>query len=235
MFTREHFIWIGISAVFIAVMTLVSIKKRFSIKTAGYIMTVICAFSEISKMMSEMIEGIKGGMVLAPTALPLHLCSLLLFAVLYVTFGKEGKLKQTVVDFLAVAGIIGSFFALLIPTNGTDFADIGAYQCFIYHAGLLWFSVYLIASSKAHLGLRTFGKNMLILLSLVLAMLYANSILSVYGTNFMYLVRPPMKDLPILNLDNGWYVYFLTLVCIGLSVMTLFHLPFIIAERKHKK
>jgi uncharacterized membrane protein YwaF len=73
---------------------------------------------------------------------------------------------------------------------------------------------------------------MLILLMLVWAMIYANSALSAYNTNFMYLVRPPMKNLPFLNLDHGWYVYFAHLVSVGVLIVSLFHLPFILAERQ---
>ena len=135
------------------------------------------------------------------------------------------------IDFLAVAGSVGSVCALLIPTSGTDFTEIGAYQCFVYHAGLLWFSLYLIIGKHAKLGLRAAVQNTLILSGLVVAMLYVNSALSAYGTNFMYLVRPPMEDLPFLNLNSGWYVYFLHLVSLGVVIIGLFHLPFIIAEK----
>lgn len=234
MFTSEHLIWIGICAAFIICMTLFSVKGKWALKTAGLVMTAICIFSEVSKIMSDMEEStVTEGMVLDPRSLPFHLCSLLLFAVLFITFVKDGTLKQTLMSFMAFAGTIGSFCAIMIPTNGTDFFDIGAYQCFVYHAGLLWFSIYLIATGKAKPGIKAYGRNSLMLLSLVVAMLYVNSALSIYGTNFLYLVRPPMENLPILNLDNGWYVYFLTLLGIGISVLTLFHLPFIIIER-HK-
>ena len=232
MFTTEHCIWIGLCVVFVVLFTYISKIKNFSLKLAGYIMSVICAVSEISKIMSNMIESPKGGSVLDPRALPFHLCSLLIFAVLFITFGKDGAIKQTVINFTAVAGTLGSVCAILIPTNGTDFADILAYQCFVYHAGLLWFSLYLIVSRKANLGLKAFLKNIFIMLSLVLVMLYANSVLSQYNTNFMDLVRPPMKTLPFLNIDKGWYVYFLRLTALGLGLVSLFHLPFVVAERK---
>lgn len=54
MFTAEHFIWMALSAVFIVGMTIISVKGRWSLRRAGYVMTAICAFSEISKMMSDM-------------------------------------------------------------------------------------------------------------------------------------------------------------------------------------
>ena len=235
MFTTDHFIWIGLCVFCIAGMLYWGVKMRLSLKGAGYIMTVICAFSEISKMMSGMLESPQGGMYLDPLYLPFQLCSLMLFGVLYITFGKDGKAKQIVIDFVAVMGTLGSICAILIPTNGTDFATIDAYQCFVYHGGLLWFSLFMIVRKDAHLGLRSFIRNVGILLSLVLVMTYVNSILSVYGTNFMFLVRPPMENLPVLNLNHGWYVYFLTILAIGIIVITLFHLPFILSERKARK
>ena len=235
MFSLSHFIWIGISAAFIVLMLFIGKKKNFSLKTAGYIMSGICAFSEISKIMSDMIESDAGGRHLDPRSLPFHLCSMMLFGVLFVTFGKDGKLKDVVIDFLAVMGTLGSFMAILIPTNGTDFLSILSYQCFVYHAGLLWFSLYLIVSKKAELGLHSYIRNVAVLLTLVLIMLYVNSILSVYNTNFMYLVRPPMKDLPFLNLNAGWYVYFMHVLSLGAVLISLFHLPFILAEKRKRK
>lgn len=77
MFGVEHFIWLILCALFITVMTYFSVKQKWTLKRAGTVMTVICAFSEISKMTNEMIESKTGGMVLDPKALPLHLCSLM--------------------------------------------------------------------------------------------------------------------------------------------------------------
>ncbi|MBR4949249.1 MAG: TIGR02206 family membrane protein [Clostridia bacterium] len=234
MFDVEHFIWIFITVFCVIALSVISKKKNFSLKTAGYIMSTISLISEISKIMSDMTEGGKGGYVLAPTSLPFHLCSLMLFGVLFITFGKDGKAKQIVIDFIAVAGILGSICAILIPTVGTDFLNIQSYQCFVYHGGLLWFGIYLILSGKSKPCLKTLGRNMIILLLLIWALIYVNSVLSVYNVNFMYLVRPPMENLPFLNLNQGWYIYFLRLVGLGVSIISLFHLPFIIAQRKKK-
>ncbi len=234
MFTKEHFIWIGLCILFVSLLSYISKKKNFSLKTAGYIMSAISILSETSKIMGDMIESEKDGCVLAPTSLPFHLCSLMLFGVLFITFGKDGKAKQIVIDFIAVAGILGSVCAILIPTVGTDFLNIQSYQCFVYHGGLLWFGIYLILSGNSKPCLKTLGRNMIILLLLIWALIYVNSVLSVYNVNFMYLVRPPMENLPYLNLNHGWYIYFLRLVGLGIAIISLFHLPFIIAEKKKK-
>ena len=160
----------------------------------------------------------------------------MIFVVLYLTFGKEGKARRTLANFLAVVGTLGSFCAILIPTNGTDFTRIPAYQCFVYHAGLMWFSIYLILSGQAELGrVKTLAINLGVLLALAFVMLYINGALAAYDTNFFYLTRPPMEHLPYLNLDRGWYVYFLRLLLLGTVLVTLFHLPFLLYERRKRE
>ena len=116
MFTTEHFIWIGLCAAFVAGMSVISVKRNFSLRRAGMIMTVLCAFSEVSKVLGGMLESPGGGMHLDPLNLPLHLCSLMLFAVLYLTFGKEGRFRQLLANFLAI-DLNGIGINLRIPTG----------------------------------------------------------------------------------------------------------------------
>lgn len=195
-------------------------------------MVGICVISEVSKIMSNMLESTSGGRHLDPKCLPFHLCSLMIFAVFYIAFGKESKCKRTLINFIAVMGTLGSFCAIMIPTNGVEFNNLGAYQCFVYHAGLMWYSLYLIISKEACLGFKEYLSNLLMLLALVFMEIYINSALSIYDTNFLYLTRPPMNNLPYLNLNQGWYIYFLKLLLLGALIITIFHLPFII--KKHK-
>lgn len=237
MFTLEHIIWIVLCIIFIIAMMMIAKYKNMNLKKAGLVMSIIALISEISKILSNMEESVKGGMHLDPGALPFHLCSLMIFVVIYITFAKENKFKKLLINFTSVMGVLGSFCAIMIPTNGTSFTSILAYQCFVYHAGLLWFSLYLIVSKNATFTFKTMLQNMLMLLILVIFNLYVNSALSVYDVNFMYLTRPPMENLPILNLDNGWYAYLLSLLLVGLLLTTIFQLPFVLINinRKNKE
>ena len=236
MFTLEHIIWIVLCIIFIIAM-MIAEYKNMDLKKAGLVMTTIALISEISKILSNMEESMEGGMHLEPGSLPFHLCSLMIFAVIYITFAKENKFKKLLINFTSVMGVLGSFCAIMIPTNGTSFTSILAYQCFVYHAGLLWFSLYLIVSKNATFTFKTMLQNMLMLLILVIFNIYVNSALSVYDVNFMYLTRPPMENLPILNLDNGWYMYLLSLLLVGLLLTTIFQLPFVLVNinRIHKE
>ena len=48
----------------------------------------------------------------------------------------------------------------------------------------------------------------------------------------MFVVRPPMENLPILNLDQGWHMYFVKLILTAIVLMVAFHLPFAIYNSK---
>ena len=74
------------------------------------------------------------------------------------------------------------------------------------------------------------------------ASIWLNSILSdtgsksdKYYTNFFYSMKPPLEGLPVLNLNNGWFAYFFTIIGIGLFAITLVQLPFIIKSLKKDK
>lgn len=231
MLTPKHFIWLALCAAAIVGGLLIAARKKLTAHQAGMCMTMICLLSESCKMMTHMIPSEFGGSVLDPLALPFHLCSMQIFVVLYITFSRESPLKKAVTEFFVPTALLGGIAAMLIPTDGVEFTDILPYQCFVYHAGLVWLAVYLLRSGKLDMGLGTYLRNMGILLALVAVMLYVNGALSAYGTNFMFVVRPPLDGLPLLNLDHGWYVYFLTLLGLGFAFFTLFHLPFILRRK----
>ena len=235
MFTQNHFIWLAVCAAAIIVALIAACRTKLSERKAAYIMSGICIVSEVGKIMSEMTDSPFGGGVLDPCAMPFHLCSMMIFAVFYIALSKNGQRRQVVLSFLAPVGLIGGICAMLIPTNGVSFAEFPAYQCFVYHAAIVWYALYSIIAKHVKIGRREYFRNVGILSALAFLMIYVNSALSAYGTNFMYVVRPPMENLPLLNLDNGWYAYFFTLLALGAVIMTLVHIPFIVAESREER
>lgn len=235
MFTTNHFIWIGICVAMIGILLYCSLKFKFSFKTSALIMSGISACSELLKIFTHIEEAKSEGGVLDPTALPLHLCSILIFVIFYITFTKNEKMRERMVSFVVPIAIVGGTLAILIATSGVNFARPYAYQCFIYHAGLIWWALYLICTKQVKLGIDAYKSNLIILGSLLFIMIWVNSILSVYDTNFFFIVRPPADNLPLLNLNNGWLVYLITLVLLGVTLLTLVHIGPIIKEIKARK
>lgn len=231
MFSSNHFIWLGICAVLIVLGSLLSVSGGLSFRKATWIVCGISAASELCKIFTHIEESENGG-VLGAEYLPFHLCSILIFLFFYLALAPEGKYTEQVKSFLVPMAILGGILAILIPTSGVNFRKPFAYQCFLYHSGILWYAIYLLATGQVAMGKKAYTRNLGILACLVIVMLWINSALAVYDTNFFYLVRPPMENLPVLNLNNGWMAYFLTIVALGITLVSLVHLPFLLKERK---
>ncbi len=232
MFTTEHFIWMGICAAVIGGLLFASLKFHFSYQTAARIMALIALASELCKIFTHIEEAEGGGGVLEPGALPFHLCSILIFLIFYCALSGNQQRIAKITSFCLPISIWGGLLAILMATSGVDFAKPYAYQCFLYHAGLLWWALYLLCTKQVDLGKKAYFTNLAVLTGLLFVMIWVNSVLSVYDTNFFYVVRPPADGLPLLNLDNGWLAYFLTIVGLGFAAVTLTHLPAMLRERK---
>lgn len=232
MLTTNHFIWLALCAVGIVAGLFAAQKKGIDSRKAAKCAVIICAFSETCKIATHMLPSPQGGFALDPWALPFHLCSMQIFVILCMAFSGNEKLRQKVISFFVPSGLLGGIAAILIPIDGVDFLDCLAYQGFVYHAGLVWLALYFLISKQVDMGFAAYKRNLLILLALGVAAIYINGLCFDYGTNFMFVVRPPMEGLPILNMNHGWYVYFLSLAALGAGLMTLVHLPFMLAERK---
>ena len=131
--------------------------------------------------------------------------------------------------------LIGAAMALLIPTEGVDPAVPRVWQYMLIHGALVFYGLYLMLIEKADLSLGAYLNNLQLLLAVTAVAFVMNSILEQYNTKFLFLRKPPMENLPILNLDNGWYVYFLTLALIACTLVLLVQLPFVIKEFKAKR
>ena len=241
MFTGKHFIWLGISAAIIAIHIILNKKFKFSYKANLYALFVVALVSEVVKIMLNM-ETLVGptfetsGTYLNYESLPFHLCSIqLFFIVALMFFIKNDSTRDTILGFMVPSMGVGALMSLLIPTEGVLFTEPQVYQYFIYHAYIIAFAIYLLTSKTVIITYKVMFKNICILSGFGFISLYINGILSSGRTNFMFVTRPPMENLPILNLNQGWHMYFLKLMITAVILMVVFHLPFAIHNSKKSK
>lgn len=235
MFSSNHLIILGASAVLIAMSTVLSVKFRLSSRKASVIFAVICVISEIVKDMLNIIPSEYGGYILDPEDIPIHLCSLSVFAMLFIVFSKNESMCGKLISAITIVGIIAPLFALAIPTEGTEFDRLITYQYFVFHSALMWYALHHICTAQVDLGKRAYVRNLGYAYLLLFLTLYINSALSGYGVNFIFERVPPVEGLPILNLDHGWHFYFLVLALITFLSITTVHAPFIVAEIAKKR
>lgn len=227
MFTTNHFILLCFSLAIIIGMMLLNKYKKIPYDKALTLMVTITTISEAVKVFVNMQEGYGGGRILDPADLPFHLCSVQIFFLYSLKFIiKNEQTKEKLLGFMAPTLLFGGIIALLIPTVGVRFNKVQVYQFFAFHTFVTWFALYIVKERLVNYNWKYFVRNLSILGLLALFATYVNSILSKTNekVNFFYLARPPMENLPILNLNNGWYAYFFTLAGIVILLLFLFHL-----------
>lgn len=231
MFTKNHFIIIFISIILIIGAILLSKKYKLSSTTATKIFFIICIISELVKDFANIIPSKYGGYILEPEDIPLHLCSIVVFGMLYLMLSKNDKNKEHIKTAIVVLGVISPIFAILIPSEGTAFNKVITYQYFLYHSALFWYAAYHLISKQVKLGKEEYILDLKYLVITIMIMLYFNSALSGYGVNYCFLRKPPVDGLILLNLDHGWLCYFIILLLIGIISVSIVHLPSMIKEK----
>ncbi len=235
MFTTNHFIWLGAIALMIAAALFAIKKLKITDRAVGRATMIALIILKVFHLSLSMKESEFGGYVINQTQLSFHLCSIMIYTVIFTNMIKNKKLVDTLKSFMVPCLFIGAAMALLIPTEGVDPTVPRVWQYMLIHGVLVFYGIYLAAVEKVDLSFKAYFNNLKLLLGVTLIAFLMNSVLEQYKTNFLFLRVPPMDNLPLLNLDNGWYVYFLTLAAIACVLMLLVQLPFMAWNARNKK
>ena len=241
MFTTSHIVFLAISIIAVFLVVFLNARYKFSYNTNIKALLVVGIISEIIKISVVMVYRIgetfetTGGYI-EPESLPFHMCTIQIFFVFaLVFFIKSEKAKTVLLEFMFPTMCIGAALALLIPTDGTEFNELRTYQYFIYHGYLVGFAIYLVMSKTIIITWKTLFRNTAILFVFSIIAIYLNGIMQYAHTNFMFVSRPPIEGLPILNLNQGWHMYYLKLVLTAVVLLFIIHFPFILHNKKIAK
>ena len=233
MFSPGHFIWLAVTVVLITASIILIKKFKVPDRIVDKVVLVLLVVLKVFHMALSMIPiGDDGEMILKPNQLSFHLCSIQIYLVIFINIIKNEKTIANLKSFMVPCMVIGALMSLLIPTEGVDPTVPRVWQYMLIHMVLIFYGFYLMLVQKVDLSFKAYVRNIGFLLICTLLAMLMNTVLQEYGVNFMFLRKPPMKDLPILNLDNGWYIYFLTLMGIALTLVALVQLPFMIKKKK---
>ena len=230
MFTLEHFIWLGAIALISAVALVLLKRYKPSHRAVHAVMTAMLIVFKLFHLSVSMKESEFGGLVLMQSQLSFHLCSIQVYLVIFLNFIKNEALRTKLKSFMVPCMLIGAGMALLIPTEGVAFDSLRVWQYMLIHGGLVFYGLYFMLVEKVPLGIKAYFNNLEYLLVITVVAFFMNSMLDAYNVNFLFLRVPPMEGLPILNLDNGWYIYFLNLTLVACGLVLIVQLPFIIKE-----
>lgn len=235
MFTANHFIWLGAIALLIAAALIVIKKLHPSHRIVGKCVMILLIGLKLFHVSLSMKESPFGGYVINQTQLSFHLCSIMIYSVIFVNTIKNKQIVDKLKSFMVPCLFIGAAMALLIPTEGVDFTVPRVWQFMLIHGVLVFYGIYLAAVEKVDLSLKAYFNNLKLLVCVTAVAFLMNSVLEQYKTNFLFLRVPPMENLPLLNLDNGWFVYFISLAAVACLLTLLVQLPFMLLNNRNKK
>ena len=254
----NHFIFLGICIVIVVTSLIILKKKNVPFNTVLNIMLVVAVLSELIKI-GEYIEpytneaGKVIGVYFNKEGLPFHLCSIQIIFLFIVRICKEGSFKNKLLAFQYPTAFLGAMLALMLATITIEFDRPLAWQYFLYHACLLVYGIYIPMSKVVKIDTKMFLNTCVCLIGLFLVSIYINGLIAVPSQDvinsagevigqtegmyvwFFYSTKPPIENLPILNLDNGWFVYILSILAIGIIAVTLVHIPFLVKDYKEYK
>ena len=221
MFSANHFIWLGIIGLLIAAALFAIKKTKASHSAVGRVVMIALILLKLFHMSLSMKESEFGGYVINQTQLSFHLCSIMIYFVIFSNIIKNKKVVDTMKSFMVPCLFIGAAMALLIPTEGVDPTVPRVWQYMLIHGMLVFYGIYLATVERVDLSFKAYLNNLKLLSCVALVASLMNSVLEQYDTNFLFLRVPQMEGLPLLNLNNGWYVYFLTLTLVACALMLL--------------
>lgn len=232
MFTLGHLIWLGIFAIIYILIFFLLKKYNVSHSHVGKVVMIIAIVAKLCHVALSMTESKDGGMIIKQSQLDFHLCSIQVYLMIACNLIKDQDKVGAIKGFMGPTMAIGALMALLIPTEGVNPSVPRVWQYMIIHANMVFYGFYLMFVEKVDLTFKTYKRNLIAFSALAMLGLTMNSVLAQYNTNFLYLRKPPMDNLPILNLNNGYFVYIIILVAIAISLLTIVHLPFMLKNKK---
>ena len=158
----------------------------------------------------------------------------MIFLIFVLASSDNPKRHRTMLAFMYPTMVGVGFMGMLIPSAANEFhglLDIATYRYFIYHALLVFLGFYIYLAKPIRFGITDFGAAVAQASMVPIFAVWMNGF---FGrdtrVNHMFVARPPMEGLPILNLNNGWPAYMLSLMWIGLAIFALCYIKAIVRD-----
>ena len=222
-FGSTHLTWLAAFVVFtMAVSVLYRKSGAEKRRIIRYVFAALLVADELFKQVCLIVGG-----NFEADYLPLHLCSINIFVIVYHVFRRN----ETLDNFLYSVCIPGAIAALLAPTwTELPFGNFMHMHSFTVHILLAAYPVVLTAGGDIKPDLRRVPKCLVVLCGLAVAALAANLLLD---TNFMFLMYAEAGN-PLYWFEVNWGSHLLGFPVLIAAVVAVMHLPWIVA-RKLKK
>jgi hypothetical integral membrane protein (TIGR02206 family) len=159
------------------------------------------------------------------TMLPLHLCSVLVFASAYMLVRRSYRIYE----FAYLLGIAGAAQALLTPDAGPfGFPHFRAFQVMISHGAIVTAALYMtfVEGFRPH-----WSSVRRVFIGMNVYMVFVGIVNGALGSNYLFIARKP-DTASLMDVLGPWPWYILSLEAVGLALCLLVYLPFALKDRR---
>lgn len=232
MYNLSFWIWLIISVGIIAGGLILIFKNKPSKQFMFFMMTIASTVSLIIVMLCNInVTGLTG--IMSPKGLPFTFSGIQIVFIYFCLLGKEGKLKNFIYNLMIPTCLIGGIVGIFIPVVGSSFASLISYQNFIYNSLLVILGVYLIIYNWERLNYKCYLSSLLGFGGLYVFGIMFNAVVGQNsGANFFATAGPILSNLPLLNLNHGWGLYFMWLIIFTIIGAAIVYIPIFIKNIK---
>ena len=238
VFSPTHFLFLltactaaGICAYFLA-------KKYSFNKKVIWVCAIIGLACEAERLLFFVKELPGGGYRLPANLIPLNTCPFMLVLIFILALSEFPQKRRKLLSFMYPMMVAGAFMGMLLAGEALSshgLLELATYRYFFYHGMVICLGLYLYLSKPFQYNIKDYGMALFLSFSYLIAGIWVNGF---FGwdpeVNHMFVVRPPVEGLPILNFNYGWTGYILAIMTLGMFLVTVCYLPVIINAVKRK-
>jgi hypothetical integral membrane protein (TIGR02206 family) len=217
---------VALVIVLIVNLTVILLRKRFSTGQRLAFRYGVAAVLVINEIAWHLWNYFTGQWTIQ-TMLPLHLCSVLVWASAFMLITKN----YSVYEFSYFLGIAGAIQALLTPDAGIyGFPHFRFFQVIISHGAIVTAAIYMTFVE----GFRPYWKSVLrVFIWMNLYMIIVFVLNLILGSNYLFIAHKP-ETASLIDLLGPWPWYILALEAIGAVMCLLLYVPYAIKDSRRK-
>lgn len=245
-----HLMWIGL--VIVSLLMLFLFRKRYSDKQLKFVLGVYGIIALILEVTKQIIWSFNYDIATNIAtwdyqwyAAPFQLCTTPIFASIICLFLKEGKVRNSLLSYMAFVTILGSFMTILIPDSCFTKDILINIHTMWLHCGSFVVSIYLIMSGAIKVNKENFKNAFKIFLIFVLIAeilnigIYNLGILNGETFNMFYISPYFISSLPVFDViqqNVPFLIYLLIyIVAIYMGSLIVYGICYIFKSDKKKK
>jgi hypothetical integral membrane protein (TIGR02206 family) len=218
--------WVVIFCYLLLYVSLYLFRRRFHPRARTIIRWSVAVFLILNELAWH-LYNIRAGTWTVRDMLPLHICSVMVFASAILLITKSYRLYE----FQYFLGIAAASQVLFTPEGGAyPFPGFHFFQTFLSHGMIIFSALYMTFVE----GFRPTAKSLLrVAVGMNLYMLAVGLINIPLGSNYLFLMdKPPIPSL--LDFLGPWPWYILGMEAVGAVFCILLYLPFPTADLRRR-